>query len=151
MNLNLDFPPEVIDFAYDFEFETHEMDYDKEVADKEGMFLATGIFSIVLKPCFPHSPRVYLHEDYVTNKIYVAEDAEDLPSDNPTCYDVRSIRIPVEVNRDAYIKIRSNYIFNPYYITDYMRNEIPLRHDTFDYIRMRVFEMLQEVPIFHER
>lgn len=147
----LDFPPEVIDLAYDFEFETHMLQADEEIAGKDGVFCAVGIFSIVLKPCFP-SHYVHIVDDPLTNNILVVEDEFDLRQNTYyETYEVAPIRIPVEVGRTAYIKIRSQYLFNPYFVTDYMQNVIGLRDDTFDYIRMRVYERLLEESIFHER
>ena len=145
-----DFRPFVLDMAYHEPIIIeNDVGFPQELVDKFGIIVVIGTFEVQFTPLKDrfkyYQPTAPLKHDI--NGNFVDGYKEDV-------IEVKTplISIPLEIGMECYMEYNHGvYLFDPFWILDGMVNVIGMPEDTFDYMKMKVLDALNNLKTLHER
>jgi hypothetical protein len=145
-----EFEPFVLDMAY------HEpiiiekdVGFSQELVDQFGIIVVVGTFEIQFNPIKPtfkyYKPWAQLAYD-INGEFVKGYERDVIEVKTPL------ISIPMDFGLEAYINYNYGvYIFNPFWIIDGMMNVIEMKEQTFDYLKIKVLDVLNNLDTLHQR
>jgi hypothetical protein len=145
-----EFEPFVLDMAYEEPIIIeNDVGFIQELVDQFGIIVVVGTFEIQFNPIKPtfkyYKPEAQLA--YNINGEFVKGYERDV-------IEVKTplISIPMDFGLEAYINYNYGvYIFNPFWIIDGMMNVIEMKEQTFDYLKIKVLDVLNNLDTLHQR